>query len=52
MLEDDQVLGGEVMVSFLSCIYFEVTVIHLRGAVRQAVVFIDLEFNKKHGLGI
>lgn len=52
MLEDDRVLGGEVMISFLGCIYFEVTVVHLRRAVRQAVVFIDLEFNKKYGLGI
>lgn len=52
MLEEDQVLGGEVMISFLGCICFEVTVIHLRRAVKQAVVFIDLEFNKKYGLGI
>lgn len=32
--------------------YFEVSVIHLRRAVRQAVVFIDLELNEKYGLGI
>lgn len=52
MLEEGQILGGEVMISFLGCIYFEVTVIHLRRAVRQAVVFIDLEFKKKYGLEI
>lgn len=44
--------GGKVMISLLGCICFEVTVIHLERAVRQAVVFIDLELNKKYGLGI
>lgn len=45
-------LGGKVMTSLLDCICFEVTVIHPRRAVRQADIFIDLELNKKYGLGI
>lgn len=52
MLEEDQVVGGKAMISLLGCICFEVTVIHLKRAVRQAVVFIDLELNEKYGLGI
>lgn len=45
-------LGGKVMISFLGRMCFEVTTIHLRRAVRQAIVFIDLEPNKKYVLGI
>lgn len=52
MLEEDHDLGGKVRISFLDCICFEVTVIHLRSAVMHAVVFIGVKLNKKYGLAI
>lgn len=52
MLEEDHDWGRKVRISLLDCICFEVTVIHLRSAVRHAVVFIGLKFNEKYGLGI
>lgn len=42
---------GEKGHDFSFSLCFEVTVIHLR-IVRQAVVFIDLELNRKYGLEI
>lgn len=51
MVEGGQVLGGKGH-DFSFRLRFEVTVIHLRRIVRQAVVFIDLELNRKYGLEI
>lgn len=38
------------MIFLLSCICFEVTVIHRKRAVRQEVVFIELELTRSMGL--